>query len=466
MNFMDQYQSPFSWRYASPEMRNLWSEKNKRVIWREIWLALAEVQAEYGLVQPAQVEELRSKVKNVDLERALVIEAQIHHDLMAELKTYAEQCPLGGGILHLGATSMDIEDNADALRIRNALGYILAGLETLLLGFADRIEQTATQTVIGYTHLQPAEPTTLGYRLALYAQDLLEVYQSLSQFRMGVLGKGFKGAVGSAAAYADLLGLEHLEEFEQRMSRKLDLEFYPVTSQTYPRRQEYVLLSELAGLGAVLYKFAFDVRLLQSPQFGEWREHFGPQQVGSSAMPFKRNPITAEKINALARSLAVLPQIAWGNAANSLLERTLDDSANRRTLIPEAFLISDELLLSSSKLVRGMEFDPDTIHKNLQTYAPFAASERVLMALARAGADRQVMHERLRNHALAAWEAVQKGNPNSFLEHLSADGEIGRFLSKTSLAALMNIEGYTGLAAQRAQELADRIRTVVKTAQK
>jgi len=164
--------------------------------------------------------------------------------------------------------------------------------------------------------------------------------------------------------------------------------------------------------------------------------------------------------------LAVLPQIAWGNAANSLLERTLDDSANRRTLIPEAFLISDELLLSSSKLVRGMEFDPDTIHKNLQTYAPFAASERVLMALARAGADRQVMHERLRNHALAAWEAVQKGNPNSFLEHLSADGEIGRFLSKTSLAALMNIEGYTGLAAQRAQELADRIRTVVKTAQK
>jgi adenylosuccinate lyase len=465
MNNFDQYQSPYSWRYASAEMRKLWGEKNKRLIWREIWLALAEVQAEFGLVKTDQIEDLRSKVEWIDMDRSLTIEAEIHHDLMAELKTYAEQCPVGGGILHLGATSMDIEDNADALRIRSALRILLDRLEGLLKEFATRIEDTADLTVIGYTHLQPAEPTTLGYRLAFYAQDLLDVYQALNRILTEIRGKGFKGAVGNAAAYAELLGGENLEDFEQRLSQKLQLEFYPVTSQTYPRRQDYVLLSELAGLGGVLYKFAFDLRLLQSPPFGEWREPFTTRQVGSSAMPFKRNPISAEKIDSLARALALLPQIAWGNAAHSLLERTLDDSANRRSLIPEAFLISDELLMASTKLVRGIQFDRISIDKNLQTYAPFAAIERVLMALVGAGADRQMMHELLRKHALAAWDAIRNGEPNLLQMWLSEDTEIREYLKAEAVLELMNVDGYTGLASRRAIELAQKIRSEIKNTQ-
>ena len=198
--------------------------------------------------------------------------------------------------------------------------------------------------LIALTHLQPAEPSTLGYRLASYAQDLLEDWHMLRERRQSLRGKGFKGAVGTGASYAELIGAENLAGFEQRLSEQLGLPFYPVATQVYPRKQDYRVLSALAGLGGSLYKFAFDLRILQSPSLGELSEPFGKKQVGSSAMPFKRNPISAEKIDSLARSLAQMPRVAWDNAAHSLLERTLDDSANRRSLLPEAFLITDELL--------------------------------------------------------------------------------------------------------------------------
>jgi len=326
----DTYLSPFTWRYGSPTMRRLWSEVHKRRLWRQLWVSLAEVQAEYGLVQPEQAADLRLHMEEVDVPRTLAVEAEIQHDLMAELKVFAAQAPLGGGILHLGATSMDIEDNADALRIRQALDLVLTGLRGLLLDFARQVETWAETPLIAFTHLQPAEPSTLGYRLAGYAQDLLMDWESLSTVRLGLRGKGFKGAVGSSAAYAELLGVEKLAGFEERLSEELELPFFTVTTQVYPRKQDYAVVSALAGLGGSLYKFAFDLRLLQSPPVGEWAEPFGKKQVGSSAMPFKRNPISAEKVNSLARLLAGLPRLAWDNAAHSLLERTLDDSANRR----------------------------------------------------------------------------------------------------------------------------------------
>ena len=457
MSRWENYQSPYSWRYASPAMRWLWSEQHKRELWRQIWLALAETQHEFGLVRSDQVEDLRAHTTQVDIPRALEIEAEIHHDLMAELKTYAEQCPVGGGILHLGATSMDIEDNADALRLAAALDLILERMHDLLQAFAQRITETAATPVMGYTHLQPAEPTTLGYRLSGYAQDLLADLADLRKVRREVKGKGFKGAVGTAAAYGDLLGVNRLAEFEESLSRRLGLAFYPVTTQTYPRKQDYQIVSVLAGIGASLYKFAFDLRIMQSPSIGEWAEPFGKKQVGSSAMPFKRNPIQAEKIDSLARSLASLPQTAWHNAAHSLLERTLDDSANRRSLLPEAFLITDELLSGAAKLVKGMHFNQAAIQRNLDQYAPFAATERILMALARAGADRQVMHEKLRGHALAAWEAIQTGNPNPLGQMLKADAEISALVKPDQLEGLLQVEGYTGFAAVRAREIAEQI---------
>ncbi len=452
------YLSPFTWRYGSPEMRRLWSEAHKRRLWRFIWLSLAEVQAEFGLIRPQQVEDLRAHVEEVNIPRALEIEAEIHHDLMAELRAFAEQCPLGGAVLHLGATSADIEDNADALRLRQALDLLLEKIKSLLACFADKIEAWADTPIIAFTHLQPAEPSTLGYRLAQYAQDIWMDWENLRRRRAHLKGKGFKGAVGSGASYAELLGAERLAEFEARLSERLGLPFFPVTTQTYPRKQDYQVIADLAGLGASLYKFAFDLRLLQSPSLGEWSEPFGKAQVGSTAMPFKRNPINAEKIDSLGRALAQMPRLAWDNAAHSLLERTLDDSANRRFLLPEAFLIADELVSVTLRLLAGLQVDEKAIQRNLETYGPFAATERVLMALGKAGADRQAMHEHLRQHAMAAWEAIQRGEANPLAQRLCTDPQFLRFLSESQLRALMDISQHLGDAPQRARELAQTIR--------
>ena len=457
-DFYENYQSPLSWRYASPDMRVIWSEKNKRLLWRRIWVTLAAVQAKFGLFSPDLVDELRKNQELVDMDTALELESRIHHDLMAELKTFAGQCPSAGGILHVGATSMDIEDNADALRIRAALDLILEKLEEILLTFADRIEETVDETIIAFTHLQPAEPSALAYRLAFHAQDLLEDWQRIKQVRENIRGKGFKGAVGSAAAYADLIGAENLVEFESRLSELLGISFYPVTNQTYPRKQDLDVLNALAGIGASLYKFAFDLRILQSPPLGEWSEPFGKDQVGSSAMPFKRNPINAEKINSLARQLSILPQVAWQNAANSLLERTLDDSANRRMILPEAFLITDEILRVSLRILKDFQVHRENIQRNLNIYAPFAMTERIMMAAAKKGADRQQMHELLRNHALEAWKVIQTGQNNPLIANLSADVKITRWISADEIDQLSDINQYTGLSKTNAANLAAQIR--------
>ncbi len=451
------YLSPFTWRYGSPEMRLIWSEAHKRQLWRQIWVALAEIQHEFGLLSQQQVDDLRLHAESVDIQRALQIEAEIHHDLMAELKTFAEQCPLGGGALHLGATSMDIEDNADALRVRQSLDLVIVGLEQLLRAFVQKIITYADTPLMAFTHLQPAEPSTLGYRLAQYAQDLLMDWENLRRAHAHLRGKGFKGAVGTGAAYAELVGVENLAEFETRLSTRLGLPFYPVTTQTYPRKQDYQVVSALSGLGGSLYKFAFDLRILQSPPLGELSEPFGKKQVGSSAMPFKRNPINAEKINSLARALAQMPRLAWDNAAHSLLERTLDDSANRRTLLPEAFLSADELLRTTCRIVDGLQVNLAAMRRNLEIYGPFAATERVLMALVKAGADRQWLHERLRLHAMTAWEAVQSGAANPLVNLLCADEQLTGRLDAAQVRALMDASAHLGDAPAHARSLARTI---------
>jgi adenylosuccinate lyase len=452
------YLSPYSWRYGSKEMRHIWSEVYKRRMWRMIWVTLADVQSEFGLVSVEQVADLREYVDKVDLPRAFAIEKQIHHDLMAELKTFAESAPLGGGALHLGATSADIEDNADVLRIRQAFELIIEKLRGLLLVFVDAVDKWAELPLIGFTHLQPAEPTTLGYRLAFYTQDLFMDWDELRRACRSLRGKGFKGAVGTGASYAELIGRENLAEFETRLAMQLKLPFYPVTSQVYPRKQDYRVLCALAGLGSSLHKFALDLRILQSPSFGELAEPFAGKQVGSSAMPFKRNPINAEKIDSLARSLAQLPRQAWDNAALSALERTLDDSANRRSILPEAFLIADELIEATQRIVNGLVVDEEAIERNLSMYGPFAGSERVLMSLGKAGADRQMMHERLRELAMRAWASVEKGEGNPLSELISREPDFLEYLTADKLQELMDASQYLGDAPDRSRELSKTIR--------
>ncbi len=457
------YQSPFTWRYGSDAMRRIWSEQHKRLLWRRIWVALAEVQAGYGLVSPDQAADLRAHMDEINVERAFEIEAEIQHDLMAEVRTFAEQAPLGGGIIHLGATSMDVEDNADALRLRESLDLALASLASLLGTLGLLIEQWADTPLIAFTHIQPAEPSTLGYRFAQYAQDLAEDYETVYRLRSSVKGKGFKGAVGTGASYAELIGVDKLAEFEQKLSEKLDLPFYPVATQTYPRKQDYIVVAALAALAQSLYKMAFDLRLLQSPPLGELSEPFGSKQVGSSAMPFKRNPIRAEKVNSLGRYLAQLPRLAWDNAAHSLLERTLDDSANRRTLLPEAFLAADEMLKTMQSILKGLRVNESAIRRNMEIYGPFAATERVLMAAVKTGADRQVLHEAIREQAMKAWEVVQRGGSNPLVGQIIQDEEIRKYLTESEIRGLMDYSGHIGDAPGRARALAAQIRLKVES---
>ncbi|MDY6875287.1 MAG: adenylosuccinate lyase [Chloroflexota bacterium] len=456
--------SPFAWRYGSEEMRGTWSEAHKRRLWRRVWVALAGAQHQAGLVTAEQLADLRAHEDDVDLARAAEIEAEIHHDLMAELCTFAEQCPAGGPVLHLGATSADVQDNGDALRIRASLDLLLERLHALLSTLASIIEARADQVCMGFTHLQPAEPTTIGYRLAVYGQDLLGDCIELRRVRASIRGKGIKGAVGSAASYAQLLvgtGMTPAE-LEARVMAELGLDAFPVATQVYPRKQDYRVLTALAGLAASLYRFGFDLRLLQSPPIGEWSEPFGARQVGSSAMPFKRNPVNAENIGSLARYVAALARVAWDNAAHSLLERTLDDSANRRLILPDAFLASDELLRRAQRILRGLCFRDGAVARNLDAYGTFAATERLLMELVRAGADRQVMHEVIRGHAMAAWDDIQQGKPNSLADWLAAAPEVLRYLSAGRVRELLDATGHIGDAPERARRMAAAIREHVE----
>ncbi len=453
------YLSPFTWRYGSDAMRELWSEEHKRRLWRRIWLALAEAQQSWGLVSAEQLADLRAHVDDIDIQRAQQIEAEIHHDLMAELRTFAGQCPVGGPILHLGATSMDLEDNADALRLRAALDLVLDRLATLLQHLADQIQRWAGTAAMAFTHLQPAEPTTVGYRLAQYGQDLLMDFEELRRIRREIRGKGLKGAVGTSASYVQLLGSPAAaQELEAQVMATLELSAFPVATQTYPRKQDWLVLNALAGLAGSLYKFAFDLRLLQSPPLGEWAEPFGKGQVGSSAMPFKRNPVNAENINSLARYVAALPHVAWENAAHSLLERTLDDSANRRLILPQAFLASDEMLARATRLIGDLRVDEEAVARTLDAYGTFAASERLLMELVKAGADRQAMHEVIRSHSMAAWAAVTSGQPNPLPDHLSADPQVTAYLSPDRVRSLLHAADYVGDAPERARQMAQRLR--------
>jgi adenylosuccinate lyase len=460
------YLSSLTWRYGSDQMRRLWSEEYKRLLWRRIWVALAEAQAEFGLVAATQAADLRAHVEDVRIDRTLEIEAEIKHDVMAEIRAFAEQCPIGGGIIHLGATSMDIEDNADALRLREAFDLLLEKLRALLAQLAELIEARADQACMAYTHLQPAEPTTVGYRLAQYGLDLLIDLEELHRVRHGLRGKGIKGATGTSASFTQLLSSAsdvpraQASDLEARVMAKLGLDAFPAATQTYPRKQDWLALNALAGLAGSLYKFAFDLRLLQSQPFGEWSEPFASQQVGSSAMPFKRNPIHAENLDSLARLVAAFPRVAWDNAAHSLLERTLDDKANRRMILPQSFLLTEELLRRTDRILRELVVHDEQVARNLALYGTFAATERLLMELVKAGADRQSMHEVIRRHSMDAWDTLQQDpcSSNPLVDQLSTDPAVLAFLPARGVRALLDAGGYVGDAPQRALKMAESIR--------
>lgn len=452
------YASPFSWRYGRAELRSLFSEETRRRLWRAVWVALAEAQAAQGLVARDELDDLRAHAGEIDIDAALAIEREIHHDLMAEIRLFASQAKRGGGKLHLGATSMDVEDTVETYRLRVALSHIGSNLRELLGAFGAKIRAYADLVCMAYTHLQPAEPTTLGYRLASYAQDLLVDEENLRFVFTNLTTKGLRGAVGTAASYERLVGQSgRSAEIEAYVLQRFGLSAREISTQTYPRKLDYLLLSALAGLGASLSKFAADVRLLASPGFGELAEPFAQSQVGSSAMPFKQNPILSERIGSLARLLPEYADVTWQNAAANFLERTLDDSANRRVVLPEALLCADELITLARAVIEGLRVADRRIAQNVRTYAPFSGTQAVMMEAARSGGDRQLLHETLRHASMEAWEAVRRGDENPLSRLLTESPELTALVDPAEIRRLLDPSTHVGTAPQRARLLADRI---------
>ena len=455
------YVSPLSWRYGSEEMKELFSEVHKRKLLRRVWIALARAQEKAGIVTREQVEELEAHKDDIDIEKATEIESVIHHDLMAEIKTYASQCPKAGGIIHLGATSMDALDNADAVRFLEALELTEKRLDDLVDAISEKAEEYKTVPTMAFTHIQPAEITTIGYRLSQTLQDLLDDRDQLVFVKNNIRGKGMKGAVGTAASYKELLYESDISslDMEKMVMDELGIKAYDAATQIYSRKQDLRIIEALSSIACTLHKFSLDFRILQSPPIGEFSEPFGKMQVGSSAMPFKRNPINSEKIDSLSRIVENAYQSAWNNAATTVLERSLDDSANRRIFIPESFIALDEILITETKVVKGMSIHSTATSRLMSSYGVFASTERVLMELGKKGADRQKMHEVIREESLKAWVSVQEGKENPLKKALMENEEILSYLSKEEIEKYLDASGYTGDAEKRTEMVLERAKT-------
>jgi len=451
------YLSPFSWRYGSDEMRQIFSEENKYKLWRRIWVELARAQSKTGLVSKIELEDLEKNQDNLEIERIWEIEKDTRHDVVAAIKEFAEKAKVGGGKIHLGATSMDISDNAETIRISKALNLVEGNLQKLLQVFSEKIEKYADFPCTGYTHLQPAEPTTLGYRFAFYAQDLLMDLELLQFVKRNLKAKGIKGAVGTSASFVKLLDKKRAQEMEDQVMDNLGLDAAEITNQTSPRKIEVWVGNLLSSIAQSLYKFAFDLRVMQSPMMGEWQEPFGKNQVGSSAMPFKKNPIKAEQICSLARLVVNLSRITWDNASHMILERTLDDSANRRVAIPEMFLAVDEMLNSADSIVEGLNINEEVTRKNLEFFFSFSASELIIVEAVKKGANRQKMHEELRKISMRAWEDMHAGKSNPMEDLLTSNSVIKEYLNVAEILEILDTKSHVGNAKLKALTIAGKI---------
>ena len=451
----DTFISPYTWRYGSEEMRKVFSEVHKRKLLRRVWIALAKAEMKAGLVTEGQLEELIAHKDDIDIERASEIEREIKHDLMAEIKTYAEQCPTAGGIIHLGATSMDALDNADVIRFREAFDIIEDKLKNLIATLSEKALEYKNVPTMAFTHIQPAEITTIGYRLAQCIQDLNDDLDDLVYVKQRLRGKGFKGAVGTMASYAELLKDSPISarEMEDEAMAELGIKAFTASTQIYTRKQDIRIIEVLSKIACTLSKFSLDFRILQSPPIGEFSEPFGKHQVGSSAMPFKRNPINSEKIDSLSRLISSAYMTAWQNASMTVLERSLDDSANRRIFIPESFIALDEMLMTEIRIVSGMNIHSAATERLMADYGIFSATERVLMEAGKRGANRQEMHEVIRKLSLKAWEKVQKGESNPLRGEMMEEKRILACLTKEEIDSLLDASSYTGEAAERTERV-------------
>ncbi|HEY7683901.1 MAG TPA: adenylosuccinate lyase [Gemmatimonadales bacterium] len=452
----DGYRSPLGTRYASPRMQRLWGEGHRIALWRRVWLALAESQRELGLDIPERaLAEMRAHLDDADPAQAVEYERRFRHDVMAQLHHFGDQAPAAKPILHLGATSAFVTDNADVLIQREALRLLLGRLVGVLEALERFARAHAALPCLAYTHFQPAQLTTVGKRATLWMQDFALDVEELLHRLESIRLRGCKGTTGTQASFLELFKGDHkkVRELERRIAEKLGLpRVFPVTGQTYSRKADSVILDALSGVAQSAAKMASDLRLLQHE--GELLEPFEPDQIGSSAMAYKRNPMRAERITGLARFVISLQANGAHTAATQWLERSLDDSANRRLTLPEGFLASDAILILAGNIAAGIEVREDAISRHVQEQMPFMATERWLMLGVEAGGDRQLLHEVIRKNSVQAREAQSRGEPNRLLERLAADHTFAK-IPTTTLQGELDPSRYIGRAREQVGEFLD-----------
>lgn len=447
----ERYDNPLISRYASPEMAALFGEQRKFGLWRRLWVVLAEAEREMGLaISQEQLDELKARVDDIDFKAAAAYERKLRHDVMAHVHAYGDVCPKARPIIHLGATSCYITDNADLILMRESLQLLARRIASVIDQLGRFAHEHRDLACLGYTHLQAAQPTTVGKRACLWAYDLALDLGEIEHRIAMLKARSIKGTTGTQASFLALFHGDHakVRELERLVAQKLGFdESYAVTGQTYTRKVDSQILDALSGIAQSGHKMATDLRLLASRK--EVEEPFEADQIGSSAMAYKRNPMRSERVCGLARFLMSLQTSGPATAAVQWMERTLDDSANRRLVLPQAFLAADAILILLQNITAGLVVYPKVIAANLSQELPFMATENILMAAVQAGGDRQELHERIRRHSQDAAQRVkQEGLPNDLLDRLAGDAAF----AKVDLALVMNPNQFVGRAPQQVEE--------------
>jgi len=446
-----QYENPLISRYASSEMSELWSPQRKFSTWRRLWIALAEAEAELGLpITRQQIDQLKAHADTIDFEAAARHERKLRHDVMAHVHAYGDQCPDARPIIHLGATSCYVTDNTDLLLLREGLQMIGGRVAAIIDALADFALKYRDLPCLGFTHMQPAQPTTVGKRACLWAHDFTLDLAEIEHRIASLAALGNKGTTGTQASFLELFGGDHekTRELEERICQKIGFQrAYAVSGQTYSRKIDSQVLGVLSGVAQSAHKMATDLRLLAHRK--ELEEPFERDQIGSSAMAYKRNPMRSERIGSLARFVTSLESSAAQTASVQWLERTLDDSANRRLTLPQSFLATDAVLILCQNVATGLVVYPKVIAAHLEAELPFMATENILMAAVSSGGDRQELHERIRRHSQAAAAVVkEQGGRNDLMERLTADSAF----AKVDLVSVLAPLQFVGRAPQQVDE--------------
>ena len=449
----ERYETPLNSRYASQEMQALFSADKKFSTWRKLWIALAESEKELGLpITDEQLNQLRQHVTDINYAVAEAREKEVRHDVMAHVYAYGQQCPAAQGILHLGATSCYVGDNTDLIIMYEALELIRRKLVNVMAALSKFALEYKDIPTLGFTHYQPAQLTTVGKRACLWLQELEMDYQEIQHRLAQKRLRGAKGTTGTQASFLELFAgdQEKVKKLDQLVAEKMGYDkVFPVTGQTYPRKEDTLILNVLAGIAQSAHKFSNDIRLLQSMK--EIEEPFEKHQIGSSAMAYKRNPMRSERMASLARYVIVTALNPALTASEQWFERTLDDSANKRISVPEAFLATDAILSLMLNVSSGLVVYPKVISAHLEAELPFMATENILMDAVKQGGDRQALHERIRTHSMeASYRVKTEGLSNDLLERIAADPVFG--MSREQLSQVLDAKLYVGRAPQQTEE--------------